>query len=124
MGWMNKTMPLLLYPGKCLVSVAYEVGCFSMPHWEECVNLAHRNSIPGPFGQWHRSVRTMLWRPTINYLLTHPLLTYLLTSCSRVPLEKLTGSQIVKYFPALYEKRKFIVAVTTARHLSLNYIII
>ena len=80
--------------------------------------------MPRPSGQWHRSVWTMLWRPTINYLLTHLLLTYVLTSCSRVPLEKPTGSQIVKNFPALYEKRKFIAAVTTARHLSLNYIII
>jgi hypothetical protein len=33
------------------------------------------------------------------------LLTYLLTSWSRVLLEKLTGSKLVKKFPAFYESR-------------------
>jgi hypothetical protein len=47
------------------------------------------------------------------------LLTYLLTPCSRVLLEKLTGSQLVKKFPAFYGTRRFITAFTSARHLSL-----
>ena len=34
-------------------------------------------------------------------------------------LEKLTGSQLVKKFPACYGTRSFIAAFTTARHLSL-----
>ena len=38
-------------------------------------------------------------------LLTY-LLTYLLTPCSRVLLEKLTGLQLVKKFPAFYGNRK------------------
>ena len=37
------------------------------------------------------------WAPQSNYLLT-----YLLTPCSRVLLEKLTVSQLVKKFPAFY----------------------
>jgi len=37
-------------------------------------------------------------------------LTYLLTLCSRVLLEKLTGLQLVKNFPAFYGNRKFITA--------------
>ena len=52
-------------------------------------------------------------------LLTY-LLTYLLTPCSRVLLEKLTGFQLVKKFPAFYGTRRFIIAVTSARHLSLS----
>ena len=44
---------------------------------------------------------------------------YLLTPCSRVLLEKLTGSQLVKKFPAFYWTRRFIKAFTSARHLSL-----
>jgi len=52
------------------------------------------------------------------YLLTY-LLTYLLSPWSRVLLEKLTGFQLVKKFPALYGTRKFITAVTSACHLSL-----
>ena len=45
---------------------------------------------------------------------------YLITSRSRVLLDKLTGFQLVKGFPAFYGTRKFITAFTSARH----YIII
>jgi hypothetical protein len=46
------------------------------------------------------------------------LLTYLLTPWNRVLLEKLTGLQLVKKFPAFYGTRRFITALTSARHLS------
>ena len=39
--------------------------------------------------------------------------TYLLTPWCRVLLEKLTGLQIVKKFPALHRTRRFITALTT-----------
>jgi hypothetical protein len=39
-----------------------------------------------------------------------PILTYLLTPWSRVLLEKLTGFQLVKKFPAFYGTRRFITA--------------
>ena len=48
------------------------------------------------------------------------LTSFLLTLCSRVLLEKLTGSQLVKKFPAFYGTRRFITAFTSARHLSLS----
>ena len=47
--------------------------------------------------------------------------TDLLTPWGRV-LEKLTGSQLVKKFPAFYGTRRFITAFTSARHLSLTWI--
>jgi hypothetical protein len=47
-------------------------------------------------------------------------LSYLLTLWSTVLLEKLTGSKLVKKLPALYGTRKFITALTSARHLSLS----
>jgi hypothetical protein len=47
-------------------------------------------------------------------------LTYLLTPWNRVLLEKLTGLQLVKKFPAFYRTRRFITALTSARHLSLS----
>ena len=47
--------------------------------------------------------------------------TYLLTQRSRVLLEKLTGSQPVKKFPAFYVTRRFITAFTNASHLSLSW---
>jgi hypothetical protein len=53
------------------------------------------------------------------YLLTH-LLTYLLTPWSRVLLEKLTGFQLAKKYPAFYGTRSFITAVTSAHQLSLS----
>ena len=49
------------------------------------------------------------------------LLTYLLTPWSRVLLEKLSGLQLVKKFPAFYGARRFITALTSARHLSLSW---
>jgi hypothetical protein len=41
-------------------------------------------------------------------------ITYLLTPWSRVLPEKLTGSQLVKKFPAFYGKRRLIAAFTSA----------
>ena len=46
-------------------------------------------------------------------------ITYLLTPRCRV-LEKLTGLQLVKKFPAFYGTRRFITALTSVRHLSLS----
>jgi len=47
-------------------------------------------------------------------------LPYSLILWSRVLLEKLTGLQLVKTFPAFYGMCKFITAFTSARHLSLS----
>jgi len=52
---------------------------------------------------------------------TQTSLTYLLTPRSTVLLEKLTGSQLVKEFPAFYRTRRFITAFTSARHLFLTW---
>ena len=49
-------------------------------------------------------------------------LTYLLTTWCRVLLEKLTGLQLVKKFPAFYGTRRFITALTSVRHLSLSWV--
>ena len=46
---------------------------------------------------------------------------YLLTPWCRVLLEKLTGLQLVKKFPAFYGTRKFITALTSVHHLSLSW---
>ena len=49
------------------------------------------------------------------------LLTYLLTPWCRVLLEKLTGLQLVKKFPAFHGTRRFITVLTSVRHLSLSW---
>ena len=46
--------------------------------------------------------------------------TYLLTPWCRVLLEKLTGLQLVKKFPAFHGTRRFITVLTSFRHLSLS----
>jgi len=45
---------------------------------------------------------------------------YLLTPWCRVLLEKLTGLQLVKKFPAIHGTRRFINTLTSARHLPLS----
>ena len=46
---------------------------------------------------------------------------YLLTPWSRVLLEKLIGSQLVKKFPSFYGTRRSNLASKSARHLSLSW---
>ena len=46
---------------------------------------------------------------------------YLLTPWCRVLLEKLTGLQLVKIFPAFHGTRRFITALTSVSHLSLSW---
>ena len=53
--------------------------------------------------------------------LLQPINTYLLTPFCRVLLEKLTGLQLVKKFPAFHGTRRFITALTSVRHLSLSW---
>ena len=55
------------------------------------------------------------------YLLSQHL-TYLPTPWCRVLLEKLTGLQLVKKFPAFHGTRRFITALTSVSHLSLSWV--
>ena len=48
-------------------------------------------------------------------------ITYLLTPWCRVHLEKLTGLQLVKKFPAFHGTPRFITALTSVRQLSLSW---
>ena len=56
---------------------------------------------------------------TLSFVNT--LLTYLLTPWCRVLLEKLTGLQLVKKFPAFHGTRRFITALTSLRQPSLSW---
>ena len=48
---------------------------------------------------------------------------YLLTPWCRVLLEKLTGLQLVKRFPAFYGTRRFITAFTSFRHMPTTHLL-
>ena len=72
----------------------------------------------------HSILRIRLeWKQRHVYALSQKLgqYTYLLTPWCRVLLEKLTGLQLVKKFPAFHGTRRFITALTSVRHLSLSW---
>jgi len=62
---------------------------------------------------------TVLCHYITSIALTYSLIYHLLNLSSRV-LEKLTGSQLVKKYPAFYGTQRFITAFTSVRHLSLS----
>ena len=65
--------------------------------------------------------RTVGTLSLLTGIVTHYLITYLLAySMEQVLLEKLTGLQLVKKFPAFNETWKFITTFTSARQLSLS----
>jgi hypothetical protein len=64
----------------------------------------------------------VLWLLGILLLLLLLLLTYLLTySMEQSPSWEANCLQLVKKFPAFYVTRRFITAITSARHLSLSW---
>ena len=67
----------------------------------------------------HRAVNACKERK-YTYSHTHSR-NYLLTPWCRVLLEKLTGLQLVKKFPAFHGNRRFISALTSVHHLSLSW---
>ena len=73
-------------------------------------NIAFRNFATAPANS----------ATILTYLHTY-LLTHLLTPWCRVLLEKLTGLQLVKKFPAFHGTQMFITALTRFRHLSLSW---
>jgi len=66
----------------------------------------------------HRTRFVVTFEDTVLSLLN---LTYLLTPCSRVLLEKITGFQLVKKFPAFFGTLSYITAFTSDRQLSLSW---
>ena len=65
----------------------------------------------------------LLFKPMLKLEGNIYLLTYLLILWRRVLLEKLTGFQLVKKFPAFYGARRFITAFTSAHRLCILAII-
>jgi hypothetical protein len=77
------------------------------------------NRVNVKWTQWSEK-REQRYRFTPRPILIEHLITYLLIPWSRILLVKLTGSQLVKKFPAVYSTRRFITAITNASHLSLS----
>ena len=84
--------------------------------WFESL-LGHRLSCLKVFVDFRQSLQVSA--VILNSKFVPYLFIYSLTPYSRVLLEKLTGSQLVKKFPAFHGTRRFISAFTSACHLSL-----
>ena len=82
-------------------------------HLRLSVKLSWETSVK--LGQKYGALYMQTWVSVYYWLIT-----YLLTPWSRVLLEKLTGSQLVKKFPTFYRTRSFIPAFTSVRHMSLS----
>jgi hypothetical protein len=64
---------------------------------------------------------TLIKDEYLSFSFSFLFLFFFFSPCSRVPLEKLACSQLVKKFPAFCGTRRFIPAFTNARHLSLPW---
>ena len=73
------------------------------------------------FWRWRRASRNCSHSIDLQIILLKTTETYLLTPWCRVLLEKLTGLQLVKKFPAFYGTRRFITSRTGVRHPSLSW---
>ena len=99
----------------CGQELKYQILCMSS--W--------RSLTTGPYP--HPNRLHQRWRSSASSIIFQYLLvslrsssSYLLTPWCRVLLEKLTGLQLVKKFPAFHGTRRFITAITSVRHLSLS----
>ena len=97
-----------LYPGICLTTV------------EKGRENLSQDSRRVPAG----TMKTEYTEQNIFYVTSYNIHSYcyLLTPWCRVLLEKLTGLQLVKKFPAFHGTRRFITALTSVRHLSLSWV--
>jgi len=59
--------------------------------------------------------------PVAKLIMSRTIYIYLLTPWCRVLLEKLTGLQLVKKFPAFHRTQSFITACTSVHHMSLSW---
>jgi hypothetical protein len=79
------------------------------------------SSKPGVLTSYIRGILWLGFALSLRALLLTYLFTDSLTPWSRVLLEKLAVSQLVKKLPAFYGARRFITAFRSDRHLSLSW---
>ena len=82
--------------------------------------LKYQVSLPKFYLHLSLYVTHVLHPMTFN-LIARLIYIYLLTPWCRVLLEKLTGLQLVKKFPAFHGTRRFITTFTSVRHLSVSW---
>ena len=106
------------------VYVTYTVDTQSTGHWNGLLiqSVLLLNGVDNcPVLKHVQWPVTWLLEDPISLLDLSKIYYNLLTPRSRVRLEKLTGSQLLKKFSAFYGTRRFITAFTSARHLSISW---
>ena len=126
MGRTACTEPQCLYKGALYLSL---LACLNDQPAENCMSWSpltyclHVTKLAGHYSvhKGQPSVRVRRYVTSVHTLSNYSANTYILTQCSRVHLEKLTGLQPVKKFPAFYGPRSSLTAFTISRHLSLSW---
>ena len=102
--------------GSVQFGVLYAIKSFKLPNstvtntCSKVLNPPENNFISFFLSKFHQLNRFHFYQ-----------LTYLLTPWCKVPLEQLTGLQLVKKFPAFHGTKRFITALTSVRQLSLSW---
>jgi len=92
----------------------------STAYWVRTTTQHKRHTQKGFAMKRKVSQKPLRGKQATIYILKDTFLTYLLTPWCGVLLEKLTGLQLVKKFPALHGNPRFITALKIVRHLSLS----
>ena len=85
-----------------------------IPKTDTCTECGRRDTLEHRLIECGEGTRTWNWTRS-------RILIYLITPWCRVLPEQLTGLQLVKKFPAFHGTRRFIIALTNLRHLSLSW---
>ena len=104
----------------CIAVFTLETGLLARSQYSEGPATGHLDTG----FSWFRCVykQMLRWFPRFQVATTYfSCSPYLLSSWCRALLEKLTGSQLVKKFPAFHGIRRFITALTSVHHLSLSW---
>ena len=118
--WLSFSMSMIfafhvvLYLAHSLSLSVYLLFSLCFPSFNDLIktsNLVTSSSRPVIVCKFNHTETSEVMNATSLHILT-----YLLTPCSRVLLEKLTGSQLVKKFSAFHGTQRFITTHTSAHH--------
>jgi len=104
-------------PGKDPVPILLEAGWAPGPIWTGGKSRPHRDSIPDRPSRSQSLYRLSYSAHICVCVCVYIYIYYLLNPWCRVILEKLTGLQLVKKFPAFHGTRRFISAPTSVRYI-------
>ena len=120
-AWITRLNTVILWILNCLTKPHESSNKRSHFMLLKCEHDAYVTTGEFPNWIWRRKKKKERNCREVPITKWHYIITYLLTPWSWVLLEKLTGLQLVKKFPAFYGTRRFLTALTSVRHLSLSW---